>query len=87
VSRAGRIVEVAVITDDRVVALTRDLEGRRVSIALVNGSRLDDCELISAGRRGDDRLWLFSNGADTFVPKAEIVDLWEVAPSRFRPFH
>jgi hypothetical protein len=69
------------MTDDRVAALTKDLEGYRVSIALVNGSRIDDSELISAGRRGDDRLWLYSNGADTFVSLAEVADLWEVAPS------
>jgi hypothetical protein len=69
-------------THDRVAALTKDLEGQRVSIALVNGSRLDDCQLISAGRDGNDRLWLYTNGADTFVSLAEVTDLWEVAPSR-----
>lgn len=65
------------------VALTRGLEGYRVSIALADGSRIDDCKLVSAGRHGDDRLWLYSNGADTFVPLAEVADLWEVSPSSF----
>jgi hypothetical protein len=61
--------------------ITKGLEGHRVSIALTNGSRIDDCALISAGRGGDDRLWLYSNGADTFVPLAEVTDLWEAAPA------
>jgi hypothetical protein len=70
------------MTADRIVSLTKDLEGHRVSIALINGSRIDDCALVSAGRRGDDRLWLYCNGADTFVPLAEVTDLWEVAGAR-----
>jgi hypothetical protein len=69
------------MTAERVVALTRALEGRRVSVALVDGSRIDDCELISAGRRGGDRLWLYSNGADTFVTIPDVTDVWEVRPS------
>ena len=56
-----------------------------MSVALADGSRIDDCKLISAGRHGDDRLWLYSNGADTFVSLDEVADLWEVAPSSFRP--
>lgn len=67
------------MTADRMAQLTRGLEGHRVSIALANGSRLDDCALISAGRDGDGHLWLYCNGADTFVPLAEVTDLWEVA--------
>ena len=64
-------------------ALTRGLEGCRVSVALADGSRIDDCKLVSAGRHGDERLWLYSNGADTFVSPTEVADLWEVAPSSF----
>jgi hypothetical protein len=62
---------------NRVVALMKCLEGHRVSIALADGSRIDDCALVSAGRRGDGRLWLYCNGADTFVPLSEVTDLWE----------
>jgi hypothetical protein len=65
------------VTKNRVVALTEGLEGHRVSIALADGSRIDDCALVSAGRRGDGRLWLYCNGADTFVPLSEVTDLWE----------
>ena len=65
------------MTNNQVVALTKGLEGHRVSIALADGSRIDDCALVSAGRRGDGRLWLYCNGADTFVPLSEVTDLWE----------
>jgi len=73
------------MTDDRVGALTRRLEGQRVSVAFTDGSRIDDCDLIAAGRGGDDRLWLFTNGADTFVAPDEVADLWEVTPFCLRP--
>ena len=64
------------MTHDRLAVLTKGLEGCRVSLALVNGSRIDDCALISAGR--GDRLWVYSNGSDTFVPLDQVTDLWEV---------
>ena len=52
-------------------------EGRRVSVALRNGSRIDDCQLVSAGRGSAGTLWLFSNGMDVFVPVRQVIDLWE----------
>jgi hypothetical protein len=58
------------------------LEGQTVSVALVDGSRIDDATLVSAGRSTVPTLWLYSNGADVFVPFAEVVDLWQ---SRHRP--
>ena len=54
----------------------RNLEGRRVCLALAGGRRIDDCELMSA-RSGCRSVWIFSNGADEFVPAAEVVDYWE----------
>ena len=66
------------MTDDRLRLLTRDLEGRRVGVALADGSRLDDCELVSAGHHGALGLWLFTNGADTFVAVPDVTDVWEV---------
>ncbi|HEV8627935.1 MAG TPA: hypothetical protein VG034_26155 [Acidimicrobiia bacterium] len=53
------------------------LEGQQVSVALRNGSRIDDCQLVSAGRAATTTLWLFSNGADVFVPLGDVVDVWE----------
>jgi hypothetical protein len=55
----------------------RSFEGRTVSLALVDGTRLDDCQLVSAGRHGTGTLWLYESGADRFVAVDAVVDLWE----------
>jgi hypothetical protein len=68
---------------DRVTQLKR-LEGHHVSLALRDGTRIDDCQLISSGRHWTRTLWLFATGSDTFVPLDDVVDLWEAAPSRPR---
>ena len=69
------------MTDDRLHSLTRDLEGHRVGVALADGSRLDDCQLVSAGRHRAGSLWLYANGVDTFVTMLDVTDLWEVRRS------
>ena len=61
----------------------RQLEGRQVSVALADGSRIDDCQLVSAGRYGAASLWLFTNGADLFVALENVTAVWE-AGGRFR---
>ena len=48
-------------------------EGLNVSIALADGSRLDDVTLISA--RGAT-LWVFAGGEDRFLPVAQVVEAW-----------
>jgi hypothetical protein len=53
------------------------LEGRQVSVALRNGDRLDDVQLVSAGRNRVGTLWLFTNGADTFIEVEDVIDVWE----------
>jgi hypothetical protein len=53
-----------------------------VNVALADGSRLDDCELVSAGRRGVESLWLYANGADTFVALEDVSDVSEVVHHR-----
>ena len=40
------------------------LEGRQVSLALRDGSRIDDCQLVSAGRIGVRSVWIFTRGID-----------------------
>jgi hypothetical protein len=60
----------------------RSLEGRHVSVALRDGSRIDDCELVSGGRPGAETVWLFSNGIDVFVPVAAVLACWEADPAR-----
>jgi hypothetical protein len=65
------------------VTTTRDpsslgaLEGRQVSVALDDGSRIDDCQLVSFGRHNVATVWLVSDGADVFVPVDRVVDIWE----------
>lgn len=58
----------------------RNLEGRHVNVDLADGSRLDDCELVSAGRRGVQSLWIVANGADRFVALVDVTDVSEVLP-------
>jgi len=53
------------------------LQGRRVTVALRNGTRIDDAHLVSAGSYDSRRLWLFQNGSDTFVPLDEVLELWD----------
>ncbi len=57
----------------------KSLEGRRVGLAVRGGDRFDDCQLVSAGRGRARTLWVFANGADTFVPFDDMLDLWEAA--------
>jgi hypothetical protein len=62
----------------RVTDRFRCLEGRHVSVALADGSRIDDCELISAGHHGAGSLWLYADGTDTFVALVDVADVREV---------
>jgi len=55
----------------------RSLEGRHVNIALRDGGRIDDCQLVSAGRASTATVWVFSNGTDLFLEFEELTDAWE----------
>jgi hypothetical protein len=57
----------------------RALEGRRVGLAVRGGRRIDDCQLVSAGRGPARTLWVFADRADAFVRLDDVVDLWEAA--------
>jgi len=48
-------------------------EGLTISLALTDGSRLDDVNLVSA--RGE-KLWVFACGEDVFVPVDQVIDAW-----------
>lgn len=50
-----------------------------MSVSLCDGTRLDDCELVSAGRGRASTLWLHDGCDDRMVAAADVVDLWEVA--------
>ena len=58
----------------------RGFEGRQVSLSLVSGSRIDDCQMVSAAGGPTENVWVFSNGVDRFVALSEVVDCWEVPP-------
>ena len=60
----------------------RPFEGHQVNVALRDGSRIDDSQLVSAGRNRASAIWLFSNNADIFIPFEDIVALWETNPPR-----
>lgn len=55
----------------------RLLEGRNVSVAFNDGTRVDDCLLVSGGRDRVATVWLFTNGQDVFVASSDVVDVWE----------
>jgi len=55
----------------------RRLVGQQVAVCLTDGSRIDDCQLVSAGG-GVPTLWLFAGGVDTFVRLADVIDIWHV---------
>ncbi|MCA1843642.1 MAG: hypothetical protein LC792_10745 [Actinobacteria bacterium] len=62
----------------------RTLEGRHVTVALRDGSRLEDCRLISASRPGTGTVWIFAHGIDVFLPASTIVGCWEAPPPPHR---
>ncbi|HET6952884.1 MAG TPA: hypothetical protein VFI47_21050 [Acidimicrobiales bacterium] len=55
------------------------LEGREVSLALADGSRLDAVRLISAGRGRTPTVWIYAGGIDVFVPRPHVIDAWAAA--------
>ena len=56
-------------------------EGGRVSVALADGSLIDDCELVSVGRGRAETIWVFTGEGDVFIPFAELLDLWPTMSS------
>jgi hypothetical protein len=60
----------------------RALEGKRVSLMLIDGTLLDGCRLVSAGRASVRTLWVFRNGDDAFIPMDEVRDVRATAPPR-----
>ena len=60
----------------------RELEGHRIGLALADGSRIDDCELVAVGRPHKGRVWVHTNGADAFLSLAQVADFWEVTARR-----
>lgn len=63
--------------EQRTELVLGQMQGRRVCLALADGTRIDDCQLISAGLGSTETAWLFVNGRDFFVPRGEIIAAWE----------
>jgi hypothetical protein len=53
------------------------LVGRRVNISVADGSRIDDCQLVSTGCNRTRSVWVFKDGLDVFIPFETITDVWE----------
>jgi hypothetical protein len=62
----------------------RSLEGRRVGLALADGSRIDDCQFVAAPRGDLRRVWVCVDGNDLFLPAEDINDVWEARPPSAR---
>jgi hypothetical protein len=65
-------------------ASIRALEGHHVSVLLVDGSRIEDCELVSVGRGRTETLWILTRDGDAFLRLADVDELWAVTPERLR---
>ena len=60
------------------------LVGRRVNISVADGSRIDDCQLVSTGCNRTRSLWVFTDGLDVFIPFDTITDVWECRSASWR---
>jgi hypothetical protein len=56
-------------------------EGSTVSVAMADGSRIDDCDLVSVGRGSADTLWVFTQGHDVFIALDDVIDVWPTTRS------
>ena len=54
-----------------------ELQGRELSFAMADGSRIDDATLVSVSASVLETAWIYTNGEDVLVPLVEIVDYWE----------
>lgn len=57
------------------------LEGRRVNVALADGSVMGPVPLVLARR---NTLWVVADGEDTFVPLDRVVNVWDVPVPAYR---
>jgi hypothetical protein len=65
---------------ERNVSTLRGFEGHEVVVTLHDGSMIEDCPLISGGRRRVSTLWLVVDGDDRFVPTEDVAALTASRP-------
>jgi hypothetical protein len=53
----------------------RAAEGHRVTVELTDGTLLDDCVVVSAGRLWARSVWLVKGDTDVFSTPEEIADI------------
>ena len=57
----------------------RALEGHHVGMTLVDGSRIDDWELVAVGAATPDLAWIWdTRNLHAFVPLADVAEYWEM---------
>jgi hypothetical protein len=61
------------------------LVGRDVCVALIDGTQVTHCQLVSAFCRGVATAWIVDGGDDVFVPVEAITEVWEVDGSVGQP--
>ncbi len=58
----------------------RRLEGRWVSLSLADGTRIDECQLVSVAPSGLETVWVYADSEDVFLPLRDIRGAWEARP-------
>jgi hypothetical protein len=53
----------------------RPLEGHPVAVVLVDGSHIDDCQLVSVTGGGEGGVWLIDDDVDVLIPLLEVAEL------------
>lgn len=66
---------------DQIHLTLRHLEGHRVGLVLNDGTRILDCQLISAGRPGLSSVWVLVDNTDNFIPVMTVTEVWEISPA------
>jgi hypothetical protein len=55
------------VPSSELLAELRALEGERVDLTLRDGTRLEDCDLVSAGRLWAKSIWVVRDEIDHFI--------------------
>jgi hypothetical protein len=60
----------------------RAIEGQYVNVLLRDGTRIENRQLVSSGRRQAAKLWLFAGDEDIFVAVRDVVAVSEAQPDQ-----